>query len=126
MGRSLDELCEAISWTYRRSANPPDVWRNRQRHYWSRQSDMQTDGSAVSGVEQRQERGAARDPLGKRTEYQTLKVGCRPSDQATPRGGGGAISADPRRGTVADCRQLRSTQALRRSDALPDASAGPG
>src|SRR5260221_9261807 len=113
MGRSLDELCEAICWIDRRPANPQDLWRNRQRHHWSRQSDLPTDCGPVSGVKQREERVATGDPVGDdRSEYEALAGG-----------GSGAISAGPRGGIVAECRQLRTAQALCGSDAVLDASA---
>ena len=40
------------------------------------------DCGPVSGVEQGQERVATRDPVGDRSEYETLRVGCGASDKA--------------------------------------------
>ena len=40
------------------------------------------DCSEVSGVEQRKERVTTRDPVGNRSEYEALRVGCGASDQA--------------------------------------------
>ena len=40
------------------------------------------DCSEVSGVEQREKRVATRDPVGDRSEYEALGVGCGASDEA--------------------------------------------
>ncbi len=84
------------------------------------------DCGPISGVKHREKRLATRDPVGDRSEYEALGVGCGASDGANARGGSGTVSAGARRGVVADRRQLRPAQAVRRSHALPDASAGPG
>src|SRR5213080_1634152 len=81
MGRSLDELSEAICWIDRGSENQEDLCRDGERHYRRRQSDSPTERGAVSGVEQREERVATRDSAGDRGEYPALGVGCAASDE---------------------------------------------